>query len=101
MYTYHSKAGICLIVIILMLASMAFGVYISWDRIQPPVTDGGSAEQSENAISGNANVTLQYLDANGEIKSFDKDTVIFSPDTVWKADSVEVVYATVNVRTIA
>lgn len=102
-----------IILILVMGASMLFGVYLCYDHFDKnDVSDGTQnntsnnsedkptdnpdnkqEEPSENTISlGETGLEISVIYSESESKAVDKDTVVFANDVVWTAPHAEVVY---------
>ena len=89
-------------VVLLMLISAGFGMYISWnysggsqDSFEPDSSPVISEERPANVVvTGNANLTISYLGSDNEAKSIDKDTILFGNQ--WTPGHKEVVYLTIT-----
>ena len=89
-------------VVLLMLISAGFGMYISWnysggsqDSFEPDSSPVISEERPVNVVvTGNANLTISYLGSDNEAKSIGKDTILFGNQ--WTPGHNEVVYLTIT-----
>ena len=89
-------------VVLLMLISAGFGMYISWnysggsqDSFEPDSSPVISEERPVNVVvTGNANLIISYLGSDNEAKSIDKDTILFGNQ--WTPGHKEVVYLTIT-----
>ena len=93
---------ISMLIVLLMLISAGFGMYISWnysggaqDSLTPDNPPAISEERPVNVVvTGNANLTISYLGSDNEAKSIDKDTILFGNQ--WTPGHKEVVYLTIT-----